>query len=293
MSEPGHPDDELLSAALDGHEREAAAHARRCPACGARMTALQAAAQALAAPLPLAAPAVRDAAVRRAVHEGRAGPSPARPGWAARGWRAGAGRRAPGRARWATLGAAAAVAVAVAVTVLLSRGAPSTQSASRARPRTASAPVVLDGGDLGPLADQVALRDTVRRQLDSAGAPPSPAPAPAAAQDGPGDAQRSSPFAAGGAAGAPGASSVPGPGGPRPPGPARPPPGPLASAAPCRGAAQQYGGPRLGALVYVAALRWQGTPGEVLVFHAASGSLPYRLFVMARVGCELLVAQSF
>ena len=58
-----HPDDELLSAALDGEEEGAAAHARTCPVCLGRTASLHAAARAVGAPVPPVAAPVRDAAV--------------------------------------------------------------------------------------------------------------------------------------------------------------------------------------------------------------------------------------
>ena len=269
-----HPDDELLSAAIDGDDEAAAAHARACPLCQARTASLLAAARAVAAPVPPVSPEARAAAVTRAVREGRAQPSTGVAPGAHRARR----RRLRGWAPVAAVGAAAAVAAAVAIPVVLTRGGPSTLSATRAeRAAPAATPAVLDGGDLGSVSDEVALRDAVRQQLAGA-APQSPraaaTPSPLAGQAQPGPPPSS------------GGPAAPVSGGP-------PPARQLTSVPQCHAAAEQYGGASLGTLVYAAAVRWQGSAGEVLVFRAGSGSLPYRLFVMARDGCQLLVVQSF
>ena len=276
-----HPDDELLSAALDGEEEAAAAHARTCAVCRGRMASLQAAARAVGEPVaPVAAP-VRDAAVARAIREVRAaasGPSPA--------------HRAPrprALRRWApwVAAASAAAAAAVAIPVVMTRVSSHPLSASRALKSPSSAsPPVMDGGDLGSLSDQVVLRDTVRHQLDAAAGAGTPAQAAAPNQSGPatgspsgsaGGAGPSGPARSATAGAAAGAGANPSP----------------ASSSQCRGPAQQYGGAGLGTLVYAAAVRWQDAPAEVLVFRVPGGSLGYRLFVMARDGCQLLVVQSF
>ena len=271
-----HPDDELLSAALDGEEEGAAAHARTCPVCRGRMASLQAAAQAVGAPVPPVAVAARDAAVARAISAARAG-TPDR--------FAGHRDRPRPLRRWApwVAAASAAAAAAVAIPVVISRSSSPPLSASRAlKSPTSASPPVVDGGDLGSLSDQVALRDTVRHQLDAAAGAGTPAQAAAPNQGGPAAVPSASAGAASPAGPATAAAAV-GAG-------ANPPP---ASSSQCRGPAQQYGGAGLGTLVYAAGVRWQDAPAEVLVFRVAGRSLPYRLFVMARDGCQLLVVQSF
>jgi hypothetical protein len=242
------------------------------------MASLQAAAQAVGAPVPPVAVAARDAAVSRAIRQARATPDP---------FPAHRDRPRPLR-RWApwVAAASAAAAAAVAIPVVISRSSSPPLSASRAlKSPTSASPPVVDGGDLGSLSDQVALRDTVRHQLDAAAGAGTPAQVAAPNQGGPAavpsaSASAASPAGPGGAATAaasPGAGANPSP----------------ASSSQCRGAAQQYGGAGLGTLVYAAGVRWQDAPAEVLVFRVSGGSLPYRLFVMARDGCQLLVVQSF
>ena len=283
-----HPDDELLSAALDGGEEETAAHARGCPDCQLRLARLRAAAEAVASPVPAVSTAVRAAAVRRAMQEGGADLS-GRRATRRRAQRRRAHRRLPGWAPVAALAAAAAVAAVVAVPIVLSGSGPSTLSATRATKAGTgpAAPAALDGGDLGSMSDQVALRDDVRQQLAAASAAGAQPYAQAAvpgqvAQGAQGPAVSSG-------------SAAPGAAGPESQGPpsSLPPTRPLTGAPRCRAAAEQYSTSGLGTLVYVSSVHWQGTPGEVLLFRAAGGSLPYRLFVMARDGCQLLVVQSF
>ena len=118
-----HPDDELLSAALDGGEEETAAHARGCPDCQLRLARLRAAAEAVASPVPAVSTAVRAAAVRRAMQEGGADLS-GRRATRRRAQRRRAHRRLPGWAPVAALAAAAAVAAVVAVPIVLSGSGP-------------------------------------------------------------------------------------------------------------------------------------------------------------------------
>ena len=59
-----HPDDEQLSAFLDGEaDGDAAAHIAGCADCSARVEALRSVASAVAAPLPQVDPTERDAAI--------------------------------------------------------------------------------------------------------------------------------------------------------------------------------------------------------------------------------------
>jgi hypothetical protein len=61
----------------------------------------------------------------------------------------------------------------------------------------------------------------------------------------------------------------------------------------CAGEARATYGRDLGPLVHAATLRWQGAPAVLLAYRARSSpGLEHRVFVMAREGCQLLVAQS-
>lgn len=79
MSAP-HPDDEQLSAALDGHHGEALAHAEGCATCTARLAELRAVAALVGAPVPTppadaaVAAALRAAAVTPLRPRSRRGP---------------------------------------------------------------------------------------------------------------------------------------------------------------------------------------------------------------------------
>ena len=69
-----HPDDEQLSAFLDGEaDGDAAAHIAGCADCSARVEALRSVASAVAAPLPQVGPAARDAAIANALAAAEAG----------------------------------------------------------------------------------------------------------------------------------------------------------------------------------------------------------------------------
>ncbi|MGH9178854.1 MAG: hypothetical protein ACRD0N_09915, partial [Acidimicrobiales bacterium] len=66
--------------------------------------------------------------------------------------------------------------------------------------------------------------------------------------------------------------------------------------APCAAMVRSEYGQGLGALVYQANLVWRGTPAVVLAYELADPGAAgpgRRAFVMARDGCELLVAQGF
>jgi len=54
-------------------------------------------------------------------------------------------------------------------------------------------------------------------------------------------------------------------------------------------------GQGLGSLVYAAGLRWQGVPAVALAYKvddAGATGLDHRVFIVSRVGCQLLVVQS-
>lgn len=63
----------------------------------------------------------------------------------------------------------------------------------------------------------------------------------------------------------------------------------------CEGETRATYGQELGALVYVATLRWRGQPAVARAYQVTSGrptSLDHRVFVLSTPGCQLLVAQS-
>jgi hypothetical protein len=265
-----HLTDDGLSAALDGASTDdERAHLAACGTCQAALGRLQHAAQAVAAPPPAPAADVRDAAIARAIDT--AGGAP--------------GRVVTMRRYRPGLLAAAAVLVLVLASVpflIADRRQDDAQTtAAGAREKAsgelrASDVFVGPGDDLGEVNDEAALRQVLTGRLtvsDSA-------------------------FASGGSAGAAGGpdagsstdGAAPAEAIPAPESPIR------QSGAPpvdCSAEARDGGGGR-GALVYVARLRFKGTPAQVLVFEAPSDeSLAYRALVMAEANCQLLVFQSF
>lgn len=305
MSEP-HPDDELLSATLDGEGDPAtAAHLRGCDGCLARLDALDRVRRLVAAASGPAPPGVADRAVAAAAaawdeeRSGRGAPAATRaaggrpddtivplrrrpPRWVGAGRE---GRRAPG---WAIGAVAALVAAVVLVPVLLRDSGPGERTASaptKGAATTAEAGVdaaVIDGGELGPLSDPAALRHRLQQALGGDAGPeavegrPSSdddlttaapaAPSPSPAATGDEDAD----VARQAAGGSP----------------------PVA----CRDAVRAQVGDRLGPLVYAATLRWQGTDAVVLAYRLVDRSGPgpdHLAFVMARDDCRVLASQGF
>ncbi|HUQ39947.1 MAG TPA: hypothetical protein VM030_07300 [Acidimicrobiales bacterium] len=278
-----HPDDERLSAWIDGEEPDLGGH-QTCAHCQARVDRLRHVARAVAARPAGLGRQEAEVMVRRAV-DAAAAPDDVlafrhpRPG-----------RTAVRRPR-AMLGLAAAAAVVVAlaaVPLLGGRGEdPDT---------VASAAPVVDGGDLGDQADARTLANEVRPALglepladsNSLAAPAAPAAGDASAgrtatADGP-----AADTAAGGSAAQESTGATP---------TTRRPKRLSRSSTTCLAQAMTQGGPGLGDVVYRATLRWQGTPAEALAFRSAAGAgepkLTVRLFVMSQTGCRLLVAQSF
>ena len=77
MTEP-HPDDEVLSAVLDGEGDDAErSHVEGCQACQSRLDDLRAVSRAVAAPVPPPPAAATSAAVDRALAEAAPTPAPA------------------------------------------------------------------------------------------------------------------------------------------------------------------------------------------------------------------------
>lgn len=276
-----HPDDEALSAYLDG-EADAAelatvrAHLDSCAACRDRINALGAVRDVLQAaartPLPIPPPAARDAAIGAALGSDvsidgarRGGDEPAT---AAEVLSPPFGRR--GRApRWWAVASVAAALVVAGIALAVSRGAngtktsaafkassPARQSASGLQPSTS-------GSDLGQLTASTA-RDRIRqavaatRARDLTPAPTGPQLAPAGAASASG-------------AGAPAAGAAP---------------------VPCLGPAAQRSGVDPSALVLAATATYQGTPAEVLVFQPA-GTPTAQFEVMSRAGCGVLTFGAF
>ena len=158
-----HPDDEALSAAVDGQDPAAAKHAETCTACQARMATLSRAATLVATPVAPVADQDRDRAVAAAISASTGVFAPPVAG--------------QGRGRWRpALVAAAAVVLLVGLVAGLttlsgrdtkkaatSSGAQSATSARRdlvaggAASETAGGAVTL-AADLGDVPDEAALR---------------------------------------------------------------------------------------------------------------------------------------
>jgi len=313
-----HPDDESLSAALDGDDAAAADHVSACPTCRARTDALRAAAEAVGAGPVVAVPyAGADRAVAAALgafaaeratvapRRGTVGDgdivalraAATRPPGSFTSRRStptsGRGRRVPS---WAMGVAAALLAVLVAVPLLTrdtggdgeQTAAAKLESGAQVSTTFASGAPVVDGGDLGDQSDQLALGTLLTGAVTGATGP-TPAPALAADQattavaaEGAGPARSASPGAEGGAAPAGGTGDTAAPDA-------------VAVAACQRTVGIEYA-TGLGTLLYRATLRWQGIPAVLLAYRLADTSAngpDHRAFVMALDGCRLLVVQGF
>lgn len=288
-----HLDDEQLSASLDGEGGLAeAAHLAGCEACGGRRAELDAVRRAVATPGPGPGAGVADRAVGAALAAWaveRAPTSPGSPAPATAG--DGAATRAsrevsrdaraevvPLRRRrvptWA-LGAAAAVAALLVAVPIATRdgGGDAEQTAGpvggdegATSAEAAAAGPVIDGGDLGPQADQLALGRILESALAGAAVEDRTGAAPAA------EALQSAPTARDGPA--------------------------LYSSEPvCADTVRSTYDRGLGPLVYRATVTWQGTPSELLAYRLADATAAagpdHRVFVMAVEGCRLLVVQGF
>jgi hypothetical protein len=164
-----HPDDEALSAHLDGEAPEWESHVRSCPPCQARLAAFGRVAAAVGTAREAAAPGTGDEAVARAVAAATTSSSSV---WKSR------------RLVTAAAGIAAAVLVAGGVVALVHRGASrSSSTASRALGPVAAN--VVEAGDLGDLADDKALKAQVEPSLSTTEAAPAAGAAGAAASKAP------------------------------------------------------------------------------------------------------------
>ena len=303
-----HPDDELLSAALDGEPEPATvAHLGGCDACLARLDALDRVRRAVgtgpgATPADVADRALGAAAAAWAGEQAAAlvavpeperepaaggpAPTPPRPGPAGGDGTARGDDnvvplpRRPDRRTfppWALGAVAALVAVLLAVPMVLDDDSDTGQ-------RTASAPAgdaagntpsldagVVEGGELGSLSDPAALRDQLLRAVPGTVAQKAPAP--------PGADEAADTLAA-----------------PAPEAAARNAGGAGAAATACRAEVRAEFGGRLGALLYAASLRWQDTDAVVLAYRLADTSAPgpdHLAVVIARDDCRLLASQGF
>ena len=280
-----HPDDELLSAALDGEPEPATvAHLGGCDACLARLDALDRVRRAVgtgpgATPADVADRALGAAAAAWAGEQAAAlvavpeperepaaggpAPTPPRPGPAGGDGTARGDDnvvplpRRPDRRTfppWALGAVAALVAVLLAVPMVLDDDSDTGQ-------RTASSDGVFPA----------ALREQLLRAVPGAVAQKAPAP--------PGADEAADTLAA-----------------PAPEAAARNAGGAGAAATACRAEVRAEFGGRLGALLYAASLRWQDTDAVVLAYRLADTSAPgpdHLAVVIARDDCRLLASQGF
>jgi hypothetical protein len=132
-----HPDDEMLSALLDGEaDQDADTHVAGCAACGARLAALRAAAASVGeAPQPR--PAVRESAIRAALMESAGAHPVSRQSSRPTRQHPYGGRRSLATVGWVAA-AAAVVALFVALPALLAGGGNSMKASSAARATTAT-----------------------------------------------------------------------------------------------------------------------------------------------------------
>jgi hypothetical protein len=252
-----HPDDEALSAHLDGEEPQLRVHVESCTACTARLAELRRVRAAVGTPVTPPPAWQRDVTIARALD------AVARPGGARRA-RAG--------------GIAAAILLVLGAAIGLSqlshsakRAALKTTGAARGAEAGAAAPsttavAATDLGDLGALTDTAALRARVQPtvvQLE-AGAPGAPnAGAPKAARTVPESAQTGRQSGTGDSA----------------------------AARRCVDAARALD-PANVSPAAAGTATWQGTPAEVLVY-AAGRRGAARVYVLARADCRVLEFQSY
>lgn len=300
-----HPDVEALSAHLDGLEPELAAHLEGCPVCRDAVAGLRAASAAVGAPVERVAPAVRDAAIGRALAAFGV------PATASESQRASGGeaarpdavvpleprRRARGRL-WLTAGSAVAAAltlVAGSVTLLDRLGTePGDVALSRdsAAELGAEAPTALDAGDLGAVAGLAELRQRVQASRSPARDQPSVV---SGGSGGAGVPSASSGANSGAAAtkepsravGGSQSELAPPDAGPARPSDARSGTGPATvGTRPCED--QVRSTRSLGPLVYFADVTYQGEPAVVLGFPPLGAEAPVTLVVSRVPDCRVL-----
>lgn len=273
MNTPHHPTDEQLSAALDGHDPGASAHAEACEACQERLALLQQVADALAV-----SPPVDELARERAIAAALDIPMAEDESivFAPR-------RRRP--RRWSPMlgvGVAAVAALIVAVFVVPSlvgggnNGGQTASKASKAGQALDSAQAgVVDGGDLGAMSDSQALAGIVGSAIGANFS--ATGSAAAGAQNGRAQSTTTAPAA-------PAAPAMLAPA-------SRP---LLAGPVPCADAVAKDYSRGLGPLLYTATLSWQGKPAVVLAYEVSppTDKLGHRVFVLARSTCTLLTVLS-
>jgi len=251
-----HPDDEALSAHLDGEEPQVRVHVESCTACTARLADLRRVRAAVGAPVTPPPAWQRDATIARALDA--------------------VGH--PRGARRARAGIAAAILLVLGAAIGLSqlshsakRDALKTTGAARGTEAGAAAPsttaiAATDLGDLGALSDTAALRARVQpivARLD-AGVPGAPnAAAPKAAGTVRESAQTGRQFGTGDSAGRR-----------------------------CVDAARALD-PANVSPAAAGTATWQGTPAEVLVYAVAGRPGAARVYVLAQADCRVLEFQSY
>jgi predicted anti-sigma-YlaC factor YlaD len=277
---PPHPDDERLSAALDGHDPDGvvAGHLAGCAPCRRRSDALAAVQALVATPAPALPPAVVDGLVERAVAVAPIVP---------RQHQDRQHRERRQRVRWRTppvwLGAVAAALFAVAGIVSVSRAISSNPSsaskvavgASRsaqdsAADSAATGSGVLLAGDLGAVDDGDALVAALGSARAAAGQASAATAGGAEASGATGDATAEAPKSMA---------------------PAAPAPAAPAPAAVCGDEARAVVGSAAG-LTSALTLRYAGSDAEVFVFTTA-GDPGRRAVVLGRAGCGLLADRRF
>ncbi|HUP70440.1 MAG TPA: hypothetical protein VM142_11585 [Acidimicrobiales bacterium] len=287
-----HLNDEQLSAHLDGEDHDATGHLGSCGECEGRLASLLLVSSLVGGAVPDAPDDAREAAVQAA-----------RKAWEAVDRSEGESdraeeaevtslerrRRVP---RWVLPIAAAAAALLIAVPVVqtLRDDEGAGQSAVPLEDRGAAGgpdaeSTGVDGGDLGEQSDPAGLARAIRGALPGAAseaALAAPAPPVAGGTTATGERDTSGPPTSAAMQAepySPNAVTKTGRFGERP----------------CADVVRTSYGQGLGPLVYTALVSWQGTPAVVLAYRLADAGAPgldYRVLVMARQDCRLLVGQS-
>jgi hypothetical protein len=253
-----HPDNEALSAYLDGEDLQWRDHIAGCSSCTLHLDQLRRVGTAIATSVPPPHPGQRDAAIARALR--------AMPGENARPWHRGHATRAAGIAAALLL----VVGAAFAITQLSDSNpndqpmtaAGGTADDAGALEGAPAAGAVGDLGDLGELAGSAALRAIVEpkvAEFAQDGAAQAAPPAPATDAD----------------SGAPRYSRDG-----------------LASGVACDGVARSLD-PKNVDPTHAGIATWQGTPASVFVYSVQGQPGALHLYVLARADCRVLEFQSY